>query len=521
MNYFGASQETVHLYLDESSLKVARAKAVSGKKSIVGLYYKNIIGMPDTAIPEAIRAGMNAAGARTRQISVLLASKYIITKNIEVPSLDSKEIEDIVRLQAVRHTPYSKEEVVVGHINLEVVLERYTKALLVIASNESVRKKTDLVELAGYNVQSVHLVPEALSKSVSEALTLASDPTPVGFVYLDSQSTDLVILGRQKPFFIRSIPVGARHLKQDMTQNGAQLLEELKKTCEAYQSEDSGSIPKRFVFLGIDSPEQSILAKNFETEFKIQAELLPLAARLPVAEEARKRLFESNDVCFLDVIADGLFSENAAVDLIPEDLRIKKAFRTKGHEIFMAGTYVMIIFILSMGVFLTKIYFRNLYLGEIHRNFEIKKKEAEELVALSEQTRVIQEFASKKGRSLRALNELQKILPQEMYLGEIALGADERISIKGTSDFMSAVFAFVTEFENSPYFRSVTADYTKSRKENDKDVSDFGLSANLDDPNAPYVPEPTPKPEAADKKSEKEPDKKKEDKAPKAEEKKK
>ena len=79
------------------------------------------------------------------------------------------------------------------------------------------------------------------------------------------------------------------------------------------------------------------------------------------------------------------------------------------------------------------------------------------------------------------LDEFQKVLPQEMYLSEISLTDDGHVSIKGTSKLMSTVFSFVTELENSPRFKNVTSDYTKSRKENDQDVSDFGLSALLEE----------------------------------------
>jgi Tfp pilus assembly protein PilN len=151
-----------------------------------------------------------------------------------------------------------------------------------------------------------------------------------------------------------------------------------------------------------------------------------------------------------------------------------------------------------MSIFLTKIYFRNSYLKEIHKNFQIKEKEAEELVLLSEDTRKMENFNAKRGRAIKVLDQLQTMLPQEMYLGEIQMTPDEKVSIKGTSEFMSAVFSFVTEFEGNPYFKNVNTDYTKSRKEADKDVSDFGITANIEGLGASEVAPPPPVEAAAE-----------------------
>ena len=65
-------------------------------------------------------------------------------------------------------------------------------------------------------------------------------------------------------------------------------------------------------------------------------------------------------------------------------------------------------------------------------------------------------------------------------MNELALDADGNINIKGTSELMSRVFAFVTEFENSSMFQSVSTDFAKSRKLDGRDVTDFGLTAKTE-----------------------------------------
>lgn len=479
-------KETAHIYLDESSLKIAKVRAAGSKKVVSGLYYRNLLGIPEEQIGRELRQGLNALGLRSGAASILLPSKFVITKNIEVPSLDPKEIADIVKLQAVRHTPYTKEEVTVSHINIDVVLERYTKALLVLSANENIRKRTALLQQQGLETDAVHLSAETVTRGAAALLGVGGEGVPVGILFLDANSTDLLISHKGKPAFMRSIPVGVVQLKQD-AENLKLLTDEIKKTCESYQGEDQGTLPVRFVVFGAAATQKDEVAVAFREGMNIACDTLSQDASITFLPDARKVLEQNPQAAFFDVIADAFVPAAVSIDLTPEDLRIRKAFKAKGYEIFMAGTFLMIILILTMSIFLTKIYFRNRYLREIKATFEIKKKEAEDLMRISEEAKVVRQFNTAKALPLAALNELQRILPEDMYLNEITLTTDDRIVIKGTSDLMSSVFAFVTAFENNPFFHGVTADYTKSRKEGDKDVSDFGISATLENSPLPQV----------------------------------
>lgn len=483
MNPWSAfSEETISVYVDEFSLKMAKIQNVSGKELISGVYYKNVSGLSETEMAQEILTGMKALKSRKKEVSLVLSSKYVITKNIEVPSTDEKEIKDIVRLQAGRHTPYSKEEIVVDYLNLEVILERYTKLLLVIVSNENAKRKTDLLQLAKLEINAVYLASESLAMGATQSSSFlhSTGEGTTALIYLDSNHTDLMILNKRRLFFIRNIPIGLNQLEESESENIKRLFEELKKTCDAYKNDESGEMPERFLMAGIEVPQAEFLCKLIEEEFKVSATIFRMKDEIAVSEEAKTQLSGYHQVSLLEVMLAALFNRELSVDLTPHDLKIRKAFRQKGQDIFIAGILVMVIFVLLVGTCLTKIYFRSSYLDNLHKNFEIKNKEAQELVVLSEQTRIIIDFKKRKGISLLILKELQTLLPNDIYLNEISLDAKGHLTIKGTSELMSRVFSLVTEFENSPYFKNVKTDYTKSRKVDNKDIADFGFSANLE-----------------------------------------
>lgn len=481
MNLNALFYETLHVYLDERSVKIVQIKQHSGAKQVSRAYYKDIEGLSLESIAQEIKAGLASIQTTARRVSVVLPSKYAITKNIEVPSLEKDEIENIVRLQAVRHTPYSKEEVIIGYINLEKLLERYTKVLLVIVSNEHVQKKTDVFEAAGLEIEAVHLASDVLVKLINVYRPFQNSESPCGLLRVESDLSDFIIAHNAKPYFIRSIPVGFAHIKREGSASVRQLTDELKKTCEAYQSEDKAFPVKRLLLAGPGIGSQTELLKTLKDEFAVETEVIALEDKLPLSTEAASALRSYNTADLLDVIADGLTQDPLTVDLLPQDLKVRRSFREKGKEIFTAAIFILAILGLMAGIFSTKIYFRGSYLKDITKNFEVKQKEAQDLDVISEKTRVVREFIQKKGLALKVLAEIQKLLPPDMYLSEISMTEDGHVSLKGSSSLMSGVFSFVTQLENSPVFKGVTSDYTKSRKENDKEVSDFGLSASLEE----------------------------------------
>ncbi len=474
------ASDSIYLWLDENSLKIAKARKFGGRLMVVEVYYKDVTSLSPDDTAGQIALGVHALLPKAKIVYLVLPSKYVITKNIEVPSLDDEEIQSIVRLQAVRHTPYSKEEVTVSYLNLEVLLERYTKTLLVIGSNENIRKKTKAVQMAGFDVEAVYLSSEALAKTAGLYFSASRQETPYGYVYLDMDSTDFMAIHRQRPYFMRSIPIGLRQINQDPAGQIPKLVEELKKSKDAYSEEDQANAFKGFAIAGLLGDKRDRLVKALEEQLKISAEAIDQERFLNLSPEAHARMSQQAQVTFMDVASAAAAGETLSVDLLPDDLKLKRSFRNKAREMVVTGMFMVAIFGLMVGIFVTQIFFRNQGLREMQQTYAAKQQEADELIALSEESKLVREFKQKRGVAIKAMDEFQKSLPAQMIVNELTLNDEGRMTAKGTSELMSLVFSYVTEMENHPYFKGVTSDYTKSRKEGDKDVTDFGISWSLE-----------------------------------------
>lgn len=478
---FSLKKESLHVYLDDHVLKMVCLKQEKTGQSVAGVFYKEVAGLSIADLATTIQQGRIAVGAKTHEVYGVISSGSAITKSIEVPSLDEKEIGDIIRLQAGRHTPYSKDEVIVGHINIDVVLERYTKALLVIVSNQTVERFTTAIEAAGLRLEAIHLAAEVFARAALKTSELAPAGEATAVLVMDLHASDFVVLQKDKPCYIRNIPIGFSHLGEMAADPLNQFLQEIRKTLDAYQGEGFDQLPKRILIAGVPQKWAETLQKAVAEAFGIEALPVALDQFVELSPQAQQEVQARTPVSFLDVMLDGAMLPEMAVDLTPAEIKIQKAFRRRGQDVFMSGILLLVIFVLTMSVFLVKLYYRSAYLGTLEHAFSIKSQEVDRLVAISDKSRLIKDFKLKKDRVPKIIREVETMLPEGMYLKEIILDNTGKLTFAGTSELMSTVFTFVTQFENHPYFQNVKTEYTKSRKEGEKDVADFGISAQIED----------------------------------------
>ena len=478
---FSMQKESLHVYLDDHALKMACVRQQKSGPCVTGIFYKKITGLSVQDLAETLRAGCVALNAKTRLVYGIISSGSAITKSIEVPSLDEKEIADIIRLQAGRHTPYSKDEVIVGHFNIGVVLERYTKSLLVIVSNQTVERFTTAIALAGMQLEAVHLASEIFARSALRTPQVGPAEEPTALLVMDMHASDFIVVQNDRPCYIRNIPMGFQHLGEMTVDALGQFLQEVRKTIDAYQAEGFERLPSRMLIGGIPQKWTETVRKAMQDEFKIETHPVSMEEIAPVLPQVKEEIDKNAPVSFLEVLLDAVLLEDIMIDLTPAEVKIQKAFRRRGHDIFMSGIMMIVIFVLTMSVFLVKLYFRGAYLGTLEHNFEIKSREVDSLVAISDRSRLIKDFKAKKGRVAQIIREVETLLPEGMYLKQITLDNTGKLTLGGTSELMSTVFSFVTQFENDPLFQTVKTEYTKSRKEGEQDVADFGITAQIED----------------------------------------
>jgi Tfp pilus assembly PilM family ATPase/Tfp pilus assembly protein PilN len=473
-----AGHELVGVDFSGGNLKIADMRITVNKKELANILTSNIADLDDADISRLIKDSFAKLKLKSPYVVNTIPAHTIITKNIEIPSTNPKEIQEIINLQASRYTPYSREEIVVDYIDIAAYKNNYTKILLIIVARNVVKRQFDILERAGVRLEKVVLAPEGLAWSVPKMLKLDTVSSPLNVIHIDEATSDFIIVSKNKPVFIRSISIGAQHLLDDKETFEPKFIEEIKKSYEVYQSEDIEKGPRALVVTGAVE-ELKGLETSLNNTLHLQSSVVNYFKNLFVSKEALDYLSKTKRLSFFNVIASLVACNEVKVDLIPEEVKLRKAVEERGKDLIKTGVLLLAIFVLVFSILISKIYFKNNYLQILNSKYEKLYGEAERLEKQFEKVTMIRSYLSSRGHSLEVLGGLHAAVPIELELNDIRFEQGAKFTVKGTANTMSTVFAFVDNMEKSEYFQDVKTRYTTKRKEGRRDVTDFEINCVL------------------------------------------
>lgn len=473
------SNNYISISLSEDTLKIAVLKGSGPSAKIKNVVIKDIAGISETDLPKVIQASLPGVNPRYSEVIFLVPSSMTTTKNIEIPSVNPEEIKSIVNLQAGRHTPFSREEIQIGYINIGVYKTNYTKVLLVIANRNILKNQLSILEKAGLKAKKVLFAPEGVASLYTNILGLKDNPAPRGIIDVGKQTTDFVVVLKGMAIASRSIPVGKAHFASEGAAAFNRLVDELKKTIESYQGEDIDQLPSRYTLTSDDSQAKE-LQMILKDQLKWIVEITPYVDYVKMTQGVLKGLAASfGDHSPLDVIAISSSVDQSQVNLMPEEVQLQKSIEDQGREVLKTAIFGFVILLMVIFIFFFKNYFRDSYLNKLTDNYKSNRQEVLELKNTSIRTEIVQDFLKGRMISLDMLNELYRNVPNEIYLTNVFMNEDGHVSIQGVSDIASLVFNLGTSLKESNKFDSVNIKSTTARKDRGKDVSAFEITLKL------------------------------------------
>ncbi len=460
-------------------LRIACLNTHSPKKEVTQLFLHETAGLSDSEIIKLISSSLSTLETKAERVITIVPSDSIITKNIEIPSVEPKEIKDIIDLQASRHTPYSREEVAVGYIHIGTYRQNYSKILLIIAARNIMERHCTLLEKTALKLEKILLVPESLGRVANKIFKIADDNLPVILLHVDQMNSDFIIIFKNKAVFIRSIPLGAQQLSGGSDdRNRTRFTEEVKKSLEAYQNEDIEKMPYTAVLTGaIQDLKQ--LEQPLNDALQLPVRIIPYFNYLDLSSDAQRLMLQTKDVSFFGLIASLITGKDAQVDLIPERVGLRKSLEKRTAELIRTGITVLVLLILIISIFASKIYFQDAYLNKISEQHEVLSKEVSELENDFTKISLIKDFLSNAGYPLEIIAQIYEQIPMELELNYIKFDEQGRLTLRGTAESRSAIYGFVERLEKAKYFSDIKTKYATTRREGLKDFSDFEIAGSL------------------------------------------
>ncbi len=471
---FGTNKRYIAVCLQEASVKVAQvlssgvvekvARATAADASV-------------DSVGKILKTALNGFD-RKASIVCVIPSSAATAKNIEVPSSDPQEIRSIINLQASRHTPYSREEVLISYLPLGNSANGNTKILLVIAHRNMVKDRLTAMEKAGLDTDKVIFAPEGMARFYGKSGK--KDAAPAGLIDIAEHHTNFLVLSKGQVAFSRAIPIGTADLGEPSS--SAKIIEELNKSLATYQGEDVGAAISEFL-LTTDFPAVKDLMPALGESLKADVRL-SLYTQLLKSGGAIKKKLEKDFVgdSFLEVIGAGIFAGNAVVQLMPEEILIKRSVEEQSRQATKAGLCALCIMLLIGGMLMSKIYFKDMFLEKnLREQYAPQKEEVKRLEARMAKAQVVRDYLNSRMVSLETLRELYKITPTAIYLSSINLDDAGNVTIAGISPSMSQVFTYVKSLDDSALFKEAKTKSTATKKDDGKDVAAFEIVMKLQD----------------------------------------
>lgn len=215
------SNQVFGLDIGRSFIKVAQVKVGGGKKSLLAVGNRQTAAggiLSDSPadlknLSESVKVCVESAKITTKKCTVSLIESQVVTRFIQLPNLNDKELSSAINYEAEQYIPLPIKDV-----NLQFkVISRPTEAgekmdvLLVAAPKRIVSKYIDVVKNAGFEVDAV----ETESAALSRVLCRVDEPAAI-IISMGAISTELLIAKGGNVLFTRSIATGGVNLTKSI-----------------------------------------------------------------------------------------------------------------------------------------------------------------------------------------------------------------------------------------------------------------------------------------------------------------
>ncbi|MFA5794821.1 MAG: pilus assembly protein PilM [Candidatus Brocadiia bacterium] len=173
MSLLFKNQTTLAIEINAEVIKIAHLQA-GNNPELLGFASNDIRAASDDQIVEFIRNFTTLNKIKTPNVISVIPGRFTITKNIELPSTDPVEIKQIIQLQASRHSPYSRDEIIIDYLPIGVFKGGYTRVLLVIVNRDHIKKNLDIIERSGLRVKKVVFPPKPCPNGIPSSQTTRS-----------------------------------------------------------------------------------------------------------------------------------------------------------------------------------------------------------------------------------------------------------------------------------------------------------------------------------------------------------
>ncbi|MDD5428363.1 MAG: pilus assembly protein PilM [Candidatus Omnitrophica bacterium] len=476
LNFHGINfqKPSVVVEIGNDWIKIAEIARSSSGVEISKLSLLKLAQIKDN-ISTAIANIFRESGLERQHVTLCIPRHLMTVRVLDLPSVDLKEINDMINLQVGKQTPYSKDEIISAHKIIYSEKEGYTKVMLAIVQRTIVNERIEELKSAGVSVGKVFISSEGVYNWFSFSCLpeiKAADTDTIAVLDIDSNYSDFITIYKGKMSFTKNIFIGSNHLSEAAGTWKDKLIEELDRCLKRYYIEEKNTRIEKLFITGAtrDINDLGLILSN---TLAIQAEKTDAMRNIAVKKDVRAAQGDSMAFVSLSSIAGTVMREGQFdLDFTPGEHKILKMMEKKRKDLVIMGVLCLSIVMVVTFFLFVSFYYKSMYLYRLKKHVKEISSEAGEIEKMKLGIDLVKDNLDTKNSSLGILHEIYKITPSDISLGSIYISENKQVVIKGRGFEMSDVFKFIKSLEDSKMFTNVKASYTRTKreKEGDKDV---------------------------------------------------
>lgn len=466
------------LEIGKEWLKVVQAEHSKAGNKISYLEAIEVSSATDEEVIEKISELSKRNKIDSNKLLILIPHDMVSVKNLNLPSTNQPEIEDMIDLQIGKQTPYSSNEIIKGYLTSESYMSGYSRVMLAIAHRNLVQRYFKLIEGVGLAIKKIGFSTEGLLawKHFAYDQNLASNKS-IALIDIDCRVVDFEIVAGGNTIFSRSLKMETPESLSSSEAWQDKFVEEAARSIYAYQNEVVGyEVTEIVISAGLSIKQRlnkELLRKKLGLPVKIIDQLDPV----PKTNKAVS-LYDSlskKDLSFASLFGSALFFGKQKINFMPQEIKMERSFQERGKDIYRIGITSVFILVLISSLFFGRVYNKSRYLNQLNARLSEIEDEARVLNNMLSQTILIKERLNTRSFTLDLIYEVYKAIPADLYLTAMVFDGKESLNFRGNSNTMSEVFNFAEELEKSEYFKNITVERATQRSQGGKDLVNFEI----------------------------------------------
>lgn len=427
------------------------------------------------ALHDAIPQILKEFAFKNQHVTTYLPRNMVNMRQIEIPSTESREIADIVKMQAIKQTPYSRGEVAISYTVVRSRKEEgYSDVVIAFSQRKFVDERLDILERAGLRVDRIGVSSEGVANWYGrheKKLGLKASSGIVMIVDADVSFSDVVFCEDGEFTFSR----GFSFLLTEPAspEIAGKYCDELKRVVKLTMDETGRDFPRKAVLAG-PVGRFSYLRERIESALEIPVELINPADDWVLASDPGE---VASSVTSL--IGFGPPDIKQFFDLTPEEGKLKRQMQERGRHLMYTGGLALgliaAVFLFVGGDF----YKRVQYLSELEANIEKTSGAASDVDGKVKRLKLIQDKTNADKSFLKYLKDIYESISPSIHFESLDYLDGDKIVLKGYATEMSNVFEYAKTLENLKVFKGVKSEQVSKKKVGDKNMSEFEIVCGL------------------------------------------